>query len=132
MQPETLDPFRPAARSNYPQSHRTGHTEGTTAVATLPDGRLVSASDDHSLRIWATGDDGLWRSVQTLEGHSFRSTPLPSLITIVSSAPRTITPCASGPPTTTACGAPCIPSSGIPARERRHHPRSGPHRQRLR
>ncbi|MCP5352246.1 MAG: hypothetical protein H6926_03530 [Chromatiales bacterium] len=49
-----------------------GHSDWVRAVAALPDGRLVSASDDQTLRIWAPGDDGRWQSVHTLEGHSGR------------------------------------------------------------
>ncbi|MCP5352245.1 MAG: hypothetical protein H6926_03525 [Chromatiales bacterium] len=40
------------------------------AVTILDQDRIVSASDDHNLMISALGDDGLWRTVRTLNGHS--------------------------------------------------------------
>jgi WD40 repeat protein len=50
----------------------TGHSGGVTAVAVTPDGqRAVSASDDHTLKIW---DLGSGRELRTLTGHSGRVT----------------------------------------------------------
>jgi WD40 repeat protein len=47
----------------------TGHSLGVTAIAVLPDGRVVSSSFDNTLRVWdlATGE-----TTCTLKGHSNR------------------------------------------------------------
>ncbi|MCP5352247.1 MAG: hypothetical protein H6926_03535 [Chromatiales bacterium] len=76
-----------------------------SAVAVL-DGRLVSASADHTLRIWAPGDDGRWQAVHTLEGHSdwVHAVAVLDHNRIVSASDDHS--CASGSPATAASGAP--------------------------
>ena len=45
-----------------------GHTEGVTACTVMPDGRhAVSASEDHTLKVWELGSG---RAVATLAGHT--------------------------------------------------------------
>ena len=51
-----------------------GHTGPVYGLTFVSDGtaflRLVSASDDHTLRVWQQDVNGLWSTTQTLTGHS--------------------------------------------------------------
>ncbi len=53
-----------------------GHTDWVEGVAGLPDGRVVSASDDRTLRVW---DPDTGETLQTLEGHTDRVTGVAGL-----------------------------------------------------
>jgi WD40 repeat protein len=39
-------------------------------VAPLDGGRIVSGSTDHTLIVWAAGDDGAFAAAQILSGHT--------------------------------------------------------------
>ena len=45
----------------------TGHLDWVRALAVLPDGRVISASNDNTLRIW---DAGSGETLRTIDGHS--------------------------------------------------------------
>ena len=64
--------FRNAAHSDATALDRAtfqsnGHTESISVLAVLQDGRVVSGSDDNTLRVW---DAASGQCLQTLEGHS--------------------------------------------------------------
>lgn len=64
--------FRSAVHSNGTILDRTvfqstGHTDPISALALLPDGRVVSGSEDYTLRVW---DATSGQCLQTLTGHS--------------------------------------------------------------
>ena len=45
----------------------TGHSQGVRTFVVLPDGLLVSSSDDHTIRIW---DYFKGFTIKTLTGHT--------------------------------------------------------------
>ena len=55
-------------KRNYRQVEEIGNGSGVKALQFLPDGRIVSGSRDHTIRIWSQGSDGKWSS-EVLEGH---------------------------------------------------------------
>ena len=46
-----------------------GHTDWVDLLQALPDGRIVSGSDDNTLRVWTRGADDTWSS-EVLSGHT--------------------------------------------------------------
>ena len=46
-----------------------GHTGWVSCLQVLPDGRIVSGSDDRTIRIWSRGADGEWQN-EVLRGHA--------------------------------------------------------------
>ena len=46
-----------------------GHTKNIECLQALPDGRIVSGSDDETLRVWTRGADKTWSS-EILTGHT--------------------------------------------------------------
>jgi WD40 repeat protein len=55
-----------------------GHTASVLCLQALPDGRIVSGSMDHTIRIWTRESDGDWSS-EVLAGHEIRVSCLQAL-----------------------------------------------------
>jgi WD40 repeat protein len=66
------------AKRNYRWVEKVDVGSGANALQVLPDGRVVSLSDDRIIRIWTQGADGEWSS-EALRGRTDRCTRLQSL-----------------------------------------------------
>jgi WD40 repeat protein len=57
------------SKINYKESEvLKGHRDSVYCLQALPDGRIVSGSYDHTLRIWQRDSSGQWQS-EVLQGH---------------------------------------------------------------
>ncbi|MCP5352249.1 MAG: hypothetical protein H6926_03545 [Chromatiales bacterium] len=98
-----------------------GHSGPVTAVTVLDHDRIVSASDDHTLRIWAPGRTASGTPCTPSKGIPPRSTPSPSDHNRIVSASTDHT-LRIWAPTTTTNGAPCTPSKAIQSDHYRRRP----------
>ena len=56
-------------KRNYQEVEQIDVDSGVRCLHVLPDGRIVSGSDDSTLRIWTKGTGGAWSS-EELKGHT--------------------------------------------------------------
>ena len=47
-----------------------GHSGPVSTLQVLPDGRIVSGSDDQTIKIWEKNQAGKYKEKETLEGHT--------------------------------------------------------------
>src|SRR5262249_37736963 len=62
-----------AAHFSRLEAQLTGHKGSVISASFSPDGaRIITASDDGSVRVWNRGEDGAWTSMTLREGDSVR------------------------------------------------------------